>query len=219
MVDNDCGVSPVLGVMLMLVVTIIIAAVVSAVAGDLGSEKKAGPSASLSSQLKYSPTGVAAPNPTVTITLTYTKPDGSTYTKAMKVGASSGGSPGIGVNQDGLIFTHQGGDPIDLKDLQLDVSGSDLNIILDYSCTKGGSGWGGSQLVPALGQYDSSGGGTVTDISADNAWSSYTAEQIQRLIPNKYFYKIGPDGIDMEDTIIGPVIRSSGWSITTTGGL
>ena len=206
MKGNDNAVSPVIGVMLMIVVTVIIAAVVSAVAGDLGSGEKTGPKATLSWQLKYSATGAPVPSDPVTLTVTYTKGDGTTYTNDLKVAAQNGGSPGIGLNKDGLVFTHQGGDPIDLKDLQMNVAGSDLNIILDYSNIKGGSGgWGGAKYVPALGMTDLSAPyGTITDISASGSWSNYTAAEIQKLIPNKYFYKLGPDGLDMADTIIRP---------------
>ena len=198
MKDNDSAVSPVLGVMLMIVVTVIIAAVVSAVAADIGSEKKSGPTVSLGWQLKYSATGAPVSSEAVTVTTTYMRPDGTTYTKTSNVGrwtgSSGSGSPGMGLNKDGLVFTHQGGDPIDLKELQIDVDGSDLHIILDYGNTKGD--------VPAVGM--NAGQDVVTDISASGSWGTYTAEDIQKLIPNKYFYKIGPDGLDIEDTIIRP---------------
>jgi FlaG/FlaF family flagellin (archaellin) len=47
-VKRDAGVSPVIGVMLMLVVTIIVAAVVSAFAGGLGSAQNKAPQATIS---------------------------------------------------------------------------------------------------------------------------------------------------------------------------
>lgn len=39
----------------------------------------------------------------------------------------------------GLVFTHTGGDPIDLKDLQMGFSSNDLGIVIDYSSKRGGS--------------------------------------------------------------------------------
>ncbi len=51
--SNEHAVSPVVGVMLMLVVTIIIAAVVSAFAGGLGGSQQKAPQASIDVQIKY----------------------------------------------------------------------------------------------------------------------------------------------------------------------
>lgn len=64
--NHECGVSPVVGVMLMLVVTIIIAAVVSAFAGGLATQKEKAPQASLETHITWisaasSMTGTAGP--------------------------------------------------------------------------------------------------------------------------------------------------------------
>jgi len=53
---NNEAVSPVVGVMLMLVVTIIIAAVVSAFAGGMAGDEQAAPSASIEVTIGYDPT-------------------------------------------------------------------------------------------------------------------------------------------------------------------
>ena len=202
MTDKENGVSPVIGVMLMIVVTIVIAAVVSAIAGDIGSEKKAGPSVSLDAQTKYS-LGSSAPCPVTTLTITYTKPDGTTYTRQKTTCKGSM----LGVNRDGLVFTHEGGDPIDLKDLQLKISSGDIDYTLDYYNVKNG--------VPVLGlcnsgspKGDCGANGYISDLSVysatDTRWNGYTADQIMAEFPSRYFYKLGPDGLIADDTIIRP---------------
>ncbi|WP_220681643.1 type IV pilin N-terminal domain-containing protein [Methanofollis formosanus] len=80
MVDRDAAVSPVVGVMLMLVVTVIIAAVVSSFAGGLANDEAKAPDA----QIKF-------------------------------VG------PVLTSGFQGLEFEHAGGDPIDLRDLQIQL--------------------------------------------------------------------------------------------------
>jgi len=95
MVDND-AVSPVVGVMLMLVVTIIIAAIVSAFGGGLMEDTKKTPNA----QIRY--VGVAWSYDTV-------------ETMA-----------------PGMVFEHFGGDPVDLRSLQIDLRGGAALCLITY---------------------------------------------------------------------------------------
>lgn len=208
MMKRESGVSPVIGVMLMIVVTLIIAAIVAALAGGLGSEKKAGPSVSLGYQLKYTD-GISPPSPYVKLSITCTNSAGSTYVSKTSPyvgglgttinGVKVSGTPNVGLNKDGLIFTNNGGDAIDLKDLQMDVRASDLNTIVDYSSTKANVPFAGSSSST----YCSS-GGTISAISGSNAWSGYTTTEIEQMMPSKYFYKISATGLDLDDTIIRP---------------
>lgn len=209
---DDEGVSPVIGVMLMIVVTIIIAAVVSAFAGGLGSEKKTGPTVALSSQILYSAKGTVAEHPQWTVNVQ--KSDGSTCSFDTIVGGSSAGATGNpflfkywGANRGGVIFTHQGGDPIDLRNLRMDVGSADLNIVVDYGNTKTITG-GQCVSPPSIGATvvgsdfyrGSTCSGTVTGITAtDGSGADFAATAV-----SKYFYKIGPGGLDTKDTIIRP---------------
>ena len=203
MTDKENGVSPVIGVMLMIVVTIVIAAVIAALAGGIGSEKKAGPSVSLGAQTEFSYLGSQEPCPVATLTITYTRPDGSTY-KATKTTCSGNE---LGINRDGILFTHEGGDPIDLKDLEMTIASGDADYTLDYSNVK--------YAVPALGLCNSGvptgncgTNGYISNLSVYSAtntqWNSYTAAQIMPEFPNRYFYKLGPNGLVTNDTIIRP---------------
>jgi hypothetical protein len=80
MVDREAAVSPVVGVMLMLVVTVIIAAVVSSFAGGLANDEAKAPDA----QIKFV---------------------GPVLTRGFQ----------------SLEFEHAGGDPIDMRDLQIQL--------------------------------------------------------------------------------------------------
>ncbi len=101
---NETAVSPVVGVMLMLVVTIIIAAVVSAFAGGLASDQSKAPQATLD----VTPV-VQAINDTDT---TNYEPD---Y------------SAGFTAN-NGLLFEHKGGDSFSLNSIDIQLQSLDAKI-------------------------------------------------------------------------------------------
>ena len=106
-VKNEDGVSPVVGVMLMLVVTIVIAAMVSAFAGGLGSSQEKVPQASVTPKeviLK----GVVDTDPSTSMTHTFgqglTRPD------------QGAGNPAADIY---IIFQHNGGDPLNLDRVEI----------------------------------------------------------------------------------------------------
>ncbi|MFA5330805.1 MAG: type IV pilin N-terminal domain-containing protein [Methanoregula sp.] len=217
--QNECAISPVIGVMLMIVVTIIIAAVVSAfTTNETDLAKRAGPVTTLGWQVESTPQDLAysisatwntpdqyhaeqdyagetaaqcgAGSPVSTICAAYltsinsrdsTKTNGQvcTYTKncykgkgltspsikawcpdsTLTVGnltyyndAANGcavpaqhypeyyddpyTSESFWDNYDGILFTSEGGDPIDLKDLELTARYYDLTGSVKYSDTK-----------------------------------------------------------------------------------
>ncbi|MCK9580061.1 MAG: type IV pilin N-terminal domain-containing protein [Methanoregula sp.] len=105
--NNDAGVSPVVGVMLMLVVTIIIAAVVSAFAGGMGSEQHKTPQVTMNVESVIQDIqGTIDPD---TYALTY--PDG--YAAA-----------------NGLLFENTGGDTFSLNDIEIQVQYQDTKMTL-----------------------------------------------------------------------------------------
>lgn len=102
----DVAVSPVVGVMLMLVVTIIIAAVVSAFAGGLSGDQQKAPQASLEV------TGiVVAINDTAT---TNWLSDYGTDFQA----------------NNGLLFEHKGGDSFALSDVEIQLQSQDSKVTI-----------------------------------------------------------------------------------------
>ncbi|MFA5330810.1 MAG: type IV pilin N-terminal domain-containing protein [Methanoregula sp.] len=228
MKQNEYAVSPVIGVMLMIVVTIIIAAVVSAFAANSDMTKRTGPSTTLSSQIMYSPQDKAQ-----LVTVSYNvggtvgyhdavdcTQDSSDFCQKlvsystdlqtvlgattqddfeMNEGACSGASDsavisacqwpggayvsgGTGgnlvylANPDGLLFTNEGGDPIDLKDLELTVRYYDLTGSQKYSDTKPISLPSGAQIIQ------------VSPAGVDTT------------LPTRYFVKVNSSSSD--DTII-----------------
>ncbi|WP_067050639.1 type IV pilin [Methanofollis ethanolicus] len=130
------AVSPVVGVMLMIVVTVIIAAVVSGFAGDMGLDKKTGPDVVLSGPVLDFDSS-ATPGELIDIK-TYAKYDN--YPNRPEVWLRDASYvvrlPSTVTDQHGLTFTHRGGDPIDLKDLQMEFSTGDLGIMVDYDSTR-----------------------------------------------------------------------------------
>jgi len=105
--NNSSAVSPVVGVMLMLVVTIIIAAVVSAFAGGMGSEQHKTPQVSLKAESSIqSIQGTIDPD---TYVLTY--PTG--FTAA-----------------NGLLFENTGGDTFSLNEIEIQVQSEDTKYSL-----------------------------------------------------------------------------------------
>lgn len=87
--QNESAVSPVIGVMLMLVVTIIIAAVVSAFAGGLVATKEKAPQVSLETHITL--TGGMVGNPTMTIKDLGGDPINTKYVKIVTSWANSTG--------------------------------------------------------------------------------------------------------------------------------
>ena len=189
----------------MLVVTVIIAAVVSAFASDMGGlDGSTGPDAVLESQMDLD-------SGELTIEITYTvdawgmgDPDWyETITQTLKI--HQGSSP----NPHGIIFTHMGGDALDLKDLQMGVSTNNLAAIIDYDSIRNQAS---SLEAPSL-KY-SSDDTSLVDVTVSSA-AGYTFEEIESLIDSidadeyeethtleKYFIKIDPETGD--DTIIRP---------------
>ena len=101
---NEAAVSPVVGVMLMLVMTIILAAVVSAFAGGLSSDQSKAPQATLgvTSAVKYIQDSVK----------TNYEPDGG-YTA-----------------DNGLLFEHKGGDSFALNDIEIQIQTQDVKTTI-----------------------------------------------------------------------------------------
>ena len=103
---NEAAVSPVVGVMLMLVVTIIIAAVVSAFAGGLNSDQAKAPQASL---------GVTSVIKDIKDTNT------ANYVSNYPAGFTA---------NNGLLFEHNGGDSFALKDINIQLQSEDTKTTI-----------------------------------------------------------------------------------------
>lgn len=103
---RDGAVSPVIGILLMLVVTIIIAAVVSGFAGSLASDQSTAP------QITLSVRGVIQ-----NISDTDTTNWQSDYPAGFEAA-------------NGLLFEHKGGDSFSLNDIYIQLQSDDTKIIL-----------------------------------------------------------------------------------------
>lgn len=103
---RDSAVSPVIGILLMLVVTIIIAAVVSGFAGSLASDQSTAP------QITLSVKGVIQ-NISDTDTSNWVSDYPSDFEAA-----------------NGLLFEHKGGDSFSLNDIYIQLQSDDTKIIL-----------------------------------------------------------------------------------------
>jgi len=184
MTRNEHAVSPVIGVMLMIVVAIIIAAVVSAFAAGTDMTKRTGPLAALSSEIRYStvPQEVSVSWDTETFVPGHAAVDcnnipssgddnsefcaslmgtfdleGVTTSQCSSEATIYYGGPYDGciyaggedtivttpynsdtylANKDGLLFTSNGGDAIDLKDLEMTVRYYNLASTVYYSDVK-----------------------------------------------------------------------------------
>lgn len=119
------AVSPVIGVMLMIVVTIIIAAAVSGLAGDMDLDENSGPNVILESEIDYDGGCIGTQ-----IRYQYYACD----TRNNRIRRHGGQSSVIKGTHDthGILLTHKGGDPFDLKDLQMSVYSNNMNIQVDY---------------------------------------------------------------------------------------
>ncbi|MBP2133475.1 flagellin-like protein [Methanomicrobium sp. W14] len=194
---NDEAVSPVIGVMLMIVVTIVIAAAVSAFAGNMDLDQKTGPNVNLQSEL------VMTSAEPVTVTYTYYCPDDlSAGEDPLDESSSKKYTISPNGGQHGILFTNIGGDAIDLKDLQMDVSSNNFNVLVDYTVTRDQASTNSLPDGKVGDDYDTSG-----DIiySIDISDSSYTLDDVKAMATNqsnRYFVKINPETTG--DTIIRP---------------
>jgi len=102
----DSAVSPVVGVMLMLVVTIIIAAVVSAFAGGLGGSQTKTPQATIVADEFH-------------VGGTY---DLTNQSAGFGKGVPAPRAPNSGATDVYIIFEHKGGDPINLANIEMKFS-------------------------------------------------------------------------------------------------
>jgi FlaG/FlaF family flagellin (archaellin) len=105
---NESAVSPVIGVMLMIVVTIIIAAVVAAFAGSISGDEKKPPSVSLSCKPVIQ--GIA---------------DTDT--------SNDEPNPGSLIANNGILCTHTGGDGFSLNDITIQIQIGDRSITEDLT--------------------------------------------------------------------------------------
>jgi len=167
--DQDSAVSPVVGVMLMLVVTIIIAAVVSAFAGGLSG-----------SQTKTPQATIVADEFHVGGTYDLTNQPNGGFDKYMNGANQSAGlpvplEPASGANDVYIIFEHKGGDPINLANIEMKLSslqnaaaeGSTVsNANVPLSVTRAESITSYDSLTPGLGNKSS-----IAGFSKD--WSKY----------------------------------------------
>ncbi|MFA5294815.1 MAG: type IV pilin N-terminal domain-containing protein [Methanoregulaceae archaeon] len=111
---NNDGVSPVVGVMLMLVVTIIIAAVVSAFAGGLGGSTEKAPQATIKAKAVTGP--IIDTNPGSSIGAGW----GPNYTAEFEA---------AGVKY-GIEFEHTGGDPFLLSEINVRLETAGVSMII-----------------------------------------------------------------------------------------
>ncbi len=134
----------------------------------------------------------------------------------------------------GLVFTHTGGDPIDLKDLQMGFSSNDLGIVIDYSSKRGGSGSSyaripGSeyssgdivQVIEGSDEYgpwtktitytglDISGGYTENDL--DDLLTEYEQSIAGSINKEGYFTKINPPETPMIRSYVQETGLKSQW--------
>lgn len=200
------AVSPVIGVMLMIVVTIIIAAVVSGLAGDIGLDKKTAPSVKLS-------------KPVIDYDSNVTRGDLvdiCTYAEDLVYGGEwfvQGGSyqlflPSTVNDQHGLTFTHLGGDPIDLRDLQMGFNSQNLGAIVDWDSRRAQLATAEFEPAYRIGDSCWDGEGIVTRIEItfyDHPEDEvpYTLDELVEMSKEsnaRYFVKINPETPD--DTII-----------------
>lgn len=102
--NSDDAVSPVVGVMLMLVVVIIIAAVVSAFAGGIGTDTRKAPQVSLR---------------VIPVIQDIRDQNTANYVTDYPAGFAA---------DNGLLFEHAGGDPFDLKEIEVHIQYTDARI-------------------------------------------------------------------------------------------
>lgn len=202
------AVSPVIGVMLMLVVTIIIAAVVSGFAGDIGLDKKTAPCVTLSEPVFDYDSNVTVGR-LVTIHYYYTRNGQEKHVSYSNNGAQNVQLPTTVEDQHGLTFTHMGGEPIDLKDLQMGFNSQNLGMIIDWDSTRANVTETNGEFEPNWKVGDEYKGGCPISRYDVKWWGSdepapYTMEELADIVNNAphygYFVKISPE--TPGDTII-----------------
>ena len=135
--EKEDAVSPVIGVMLMLVVTIIIAAVVAAFAGGLASDTDAADSAIIKLD-SYDMATVNQKSPT----------PWTTYTAGYKEIPDDGTSYGV----YNMTFLHKGGDKLDVTKLRLGITYDGATEFTPLSKVTDVKSWGvGEKLVLTTG--------------------------------------------------------------------
>ncbi|WP_048152263.1 type IV pilin N-terminal domain-containing protein [Methanolacinia paynteri] len=197
--------SPVIGVMLMLVVTIIIAAVVSGLAGDIGLDKKTGPNVVLSEPVLDFDSNVIRGD-LIKITWIAT-PYGNPSMEMPLSPPQEVFLPPTVNDQHGLTFTHLGGDPIDLKDLQMSFNSNDMGIVVDYDSVRSQISAGAFEPQYEIGDdFNSAGNISKCELSYYNNPGrdvEYTLDELVELSNSQhygYFAKVSPETDD--DTII-----------------
>jgi FlaG/FlaF family flagellin (archaellin) len=105
--EHESAVSPVVGVMLMLVVTIIIAAVVSAFAGGMSSDQSKTPQATIKASVDIEK---------------IEDTDKTDWAPTYPAGFTA---------KNGLLFEHQGGDPFELADIYIQMQSGDAKYDID----------------------------------------------------------------------------------------
>ena len=135
--EKEDAVSPVIGVMLMLVVTIIIAAVVAAFAGGLASDTDVADSAIIKLD-SYDMATVNQKSPT----------PWTTYTAGYKEIPNDGTSYGV----YNMTFLHKGGDKLDVTKLRLGITYNGATEFTPLSKVTDVKSWGvGEKLVLTTG--------------------------------------------------------------------
>jgi len=204
---NDRAVSPVIGVMLMLVVTIVVAAVVSGLASDMGGlDGKTGPNVILDSRMDLESSGITVLYELVTSDpeMWWLPPPEPAGFATQTLDIPTGGPR----DPHGLIFTSLGGDAFDLKDLQMSVSSNNLAAQIDYNSIR-------DQVPSSLPTLSTVVGGNIvasvtvltpgySEADVRNLLAALTLEDYQEYITSmdRYFVKIDPETAD--DTIIRP---------------
>ena len=207
---NDRAVSPVIGVMLMLVVTIVVAAVVSGLASDMGGlDGKTGPKVILDSRMDLESSGITILYELESVSAPWLPPPEPRGFSTLTLDIPTGGPR----DPHGLIFTSLGGDALDLKDLQMSVSSNNLATQIDYNSIRNqaipselpqfiapGEEFGAGRMVKSVTVLTP--GYTKEDVR--NLLISLTLEDYQEYITSmdRYFIKIDPETAD--DTIIRP---------------
>lgn len=152
---KEAAVSPVIGVLLMLVVTIVIAAVVSGFAGGLASDQHKTPQASITAK-----SAIVSIQDTDTTNTLPDYPSGFTA-------------------NNGIIFSHNGGDGFDLKDIVIQLQPDDSMIKISASDSMPTSNCTTSAVTSYIMKVGSSDtyikGGDRFEVFADNCYdaSSY----------------------------------------------
>lgn len=171
---NDHGVSPVVGVMLMLVVTIIIAAVVSGFAGSLASDDSKAPQAVL---------------------------EATPVIKAIEDTDNTTWGPDYPVDfeaKNGIMFEHKGGDAFSLNDIAIEFENQGVTMIVTAADTIGYADWPDDICLPS-GTTD---GGYFVKIGSDISDKTIAPGDKFMFYADSCY--VGSDGTDYLLWIFGP---------------